>query len=314
MLQAGLPDSLWAEVVNTAAYLSNRCATKCLKGITPFEAWTQRKPYVGFFRRIRSKTIALNKNQRGRKFQPKGDEYLLVGYSEESKAHRLWKPGTKTVIKAQDVKFFERIEFPSKCSTGKAFAAPNTFIEMSHKEACNKDIENEVREDSRERHQENTEDQSMDDTPDNQITELENNESHRGPGRPRIDKTGKPRRPQKIYQCKDDRHPDPGSIPHMLKRDDKEPPADKKILTKRWVFKTKAIQDNEIKKYKAQLVARGNTQEWGIDYEEVFAPVARYETIRTLLAASTNKEMHVHQMDVVSAYVQRELNEEIYME
>lgn len=91
-------------------------------------------------------------------------------------------------------------------------------------------------------------------------------------------------------------------------------PADKKILTNRWVFKAKVVQDSEIKKYKARLVARGNTQEWGIDYEEVFAPVAKYETIRTLLAASANEEMHVHQMDVISTYVQGELNDEIYME
>lgn len=60
-------------------------------------------------------------------------------------------------------------------------------------------------------------------------------------------------------------------------------PVNKKILTNRWVFKTKVNQNGEIEKYKARLVARGHTQELGIDYEEVFAPVARYETIRTLL-------------------------------
>jgi len=91
-------------------------------------------------------------------------------------------------------------------------------------------------------------------------------------------------------------------------------PNDKKILTNRWVFKTKTNKNGEIEKYKARLVARGHTQELGIDYEEVFAPVARYEAIRTLFAASVNEEMHVHQMDVISAYVQGELNEDIYME
>jgi len=88
MLQANLPDSLWAEAMNTATFLRNRCATKCLDGVTPFEVRMQRKPYVGYFRTIGSKTIALNKRQRGKKFKPKGDEYLLVGYSEESKAYR----------------------------------------------------------------------------------------------------------------------------------------------------------------------------------------------------------------------------------
>lgn len=67
-------------------------------------------------------------------------------------------------------------------------------------------------------------------------------------------------------------------------------------------------------KYKARLVARGHEQRAGIDYEEVFAPVARYETIRTLLAVAVQKKLHVHQMDVVAAYVQGDLQEEVYME
>jgi len=79
------------------------------------------------------------------------------------------------------------------------------------------------------------------------------------------------------------------------------------------VFKTKINQNGEIEKYKARLVARGHVQERGIDFQEVFAPVARYETIRVLLAASENDEMHVHQMDVISTYVQGELHEEVFM-
>lgn len=91
-------------------------------------------------------------------------------------------------------------------------------------------------------------------------------------------------------------------------------PKNKKVLSNRWVFKTKLNQRGEIEKYKARLVVRGHTQQKGTDYEEVFAPVARLETIRTLLAAAVNEEMHVHQMDVVSAYLQGELSDEIYME
>lgn len=210
MLQASLPDSLWAEAVNTATYLRNRCATKCLDGITPFEAWTQQKPYVGFFRTIESKTIALNKNQRGRKFQPKGDKYLLVGYSDESKAYRLWKPGTKTIIKARDVKFFERIENSPESSTGKVFATPYTFMETSDEEMRNEDTEDEVRKDPQGAHDENTGD------------ELEENEPRRGPGRPRITRTGKPGRPRKIYRCGGTRRPDPSSTSQMLEQDDRE--------------------------------------------------------------------------------------------
>jgi len=108
LLQGNLPQSLWAEAINAATYIRNRCATKTLNDKTPFEAWSERKPYVGFFKVIGSKAIVLDKTRRRGKFQPKGDEYVLVGYSEESKAYRLWKPGTRTVIKARDVRFFEK--------------------------------------------------------------------------------------------------------------------------------------------------------------------------------------------------------------
>jgi len=91
-------------------------------------------------------------------------------------------------------------------------------------------------------------------------------------------------------------------------------PRNKKVLTNRWVFKTKYNKDGSVNKYKARLVARGHTQRKGIDYKEVFAPVTRYKTIRTLLAAAVECEMHVHHMDVISAYTQGNLKDEIYME
>lgn len=76
-------------------------------------------------------------------------------------------------------------------------------------------------------------------------------------------------------------------------------PINKKILSNRWVFRTKKTHEGKIDRYKARLVARGCMQEEGVDYDEVFAPVARYETVRALLACAVNERMHVHQMDVI---------------
>jgi len=93
-----------------------------------------------------------------------------------------------------------------------------------------------------------------------------------------------------------------------------ERPPGEKILSNKWVFKLKKNQNGSINKYKARLVARGCKQRRGVDFDEIFAPVARYETIRALLAASVEAEMHVHQMDVITAYVQGDLTEKVYME
>lgn len=91
-------------------------------------------------------------------------------------------------------------------------------------------------------------------------------------------------------------------------------PETRKVLSNRWVFKIKRKQDGSIDKYKARLVVRGCEQKRGIDYTEIFAPVARYETIRAFLAGCVQEEMYVHQMDVVTAYAQGDLLDEIYME
>ncbi len=80
-----------------------------------------------------------------------------------------------------------------------------------------------------------------------------------------------------------------------------------------WVYKTKRGKDGSIIKHKARLVARGNRQRYGIDYEETYAPVARYASIRCILALVAHYDLELHQMDVKSAYLNGELEETIYM-
>ena len=65
--------------------------------------------------------------------------------------------------------------------------------------------------------------------------------------------------------------------------------------------------------YKARLVAQGFLQRPGIDYDEVFAPVVRFESVRTVLSLATKLKLHVHHLDVNSAFLNGELNEKVYM-
>ena len=91
-------------------------------------------------------------------------------------------------------------------------------------------------------------------------------------------------------------------------------PSGKNVVKSKWVYKVKRNADGSISRYKARLVAQGFSQEQGIDYNEVFSPVARSATIRSLLAVANMYDLEIHQMDVTTAFLNGELDQEIYME
>ena len=93
-----------------------------------------------------------------------------------------------------------------------------------------------------------------------------------------------------------------------------ELPKGRQPITSKWVFKVKYTPSGLIDRFKARLVARGFSQQYGIDYEETFAPTLRFDSLRMLLAIAAHDDLHIHQMDVVSAYLAGKLEEEIYME
>jgi len=90
------------------------------------------------------------------------------------------------------------------------------------------------------------------------------------------------------------------------------PPGRKAIAT-RWIFKLKYTADGEVDRYKARWVAKGFSQQYGINYNETFAPVMRMENLRLLLAIATTLDLEIKQVDVNSAFLQADLDEEIYI-
>ncbi|KAI3732648.1 hypothetical protein L1987_63855 [Smallanthus sonchifolius] len=90
------------------------------------------------------------------------------------------------------------------------------------------------------------------------------------------------------------------------------PPGQTAIGT-RWVFRNKQDERGIVVKKKARLVAQGYTQEEGIDYDEVFALVARLEAIRIFLAYVASKNFMVYQMDIKSAFLYGKIGEEVYV-
>lgn len=91
-------------------------------------------------------------------------------------------------------------------------------------------------------------------------------------------------------------------------------PDERKAIKCRWVFAKKANSNGEIIRHKARLVAKGYSQVKGVDYEEVFSPVVRFDTLRFLLAQVARQDLELYQVDVKTAFLYGQLDNELYME
>lgn len=90
-------------------------------------------------------------------------------------------------------------------------------------------------------------------------------------------------------------------------------PPGQNVVGLKWVYKLKKDPSGAVIKHKARLVAKGYVQKPGVDYEEVFAPVARMDTVRLLVALAAQESWELHHMDVKSAFLNGELQEEVFV-
>ena len=91
-------------------------------------------------------------------------------------------------------------------------------------------------------------------------------------------------------------------------------PSGKRPIGCKWIYKTKLNPDGSIKRYKSRLVAKGFTQREGIDYYETYAPVSSKDLLRIVMALVDHFDLELHQMDVKTAFLNGELNEEVHVQ
>jgi hypothetical protein len=90
-------------------------------------------------------------------------------------------------------------------------------------------------------------------------------------------------------------------------------PKEKSAVTSKWVYKIKHAADESVDKYKARFAARGFSQKEGEDYEETFAPVSIYTSIRAIMSLATSMGWSLHQMDVKTTFLNGAIKEEVYI-
>ena len=92
-----------------------------------------------------------------------------------------------------------------------------------------------------------------------------------------------------------------------------ELPVGKHVIGGKWVLKKKLNKEGNVERYKARYVAKGYNQKEGIDYNETFAPVVKYKSLRIILALTTMNDWEIEQMDVQTAFLNATIKEDVYM-
>ncbi|KAI3721795.1 hypothetical protein L2E82_32813 [Cichorium intybus] len=320
--QKGMPDSFWAEGVAVAVYILNISPTKAVWNQTPYEAWSGNKPSVSHLRIFGCICHVLVTSAR-QKLDSKSQKHIFIGYCSKSKAYRLYDPLTGNIIISRNVVFDEAATWDWK-SEGKNIPSQ---VEFEEDQSTGTNVEPE-RGESERTTVDTPETVSSPSAPTSPEESVNLRRSTRGQiPRRRFEIEGEDISSLVLFAG------DPITVKEAMEKEEwrtamKEElsaiqrnqtwemvdlPHGKNLISLKWIFKTKYMADGSIQKHKARLVVRGFTQQPGIDYEETFSPVARFETVRIILAVAAQEQWKLHQFDVKSAFLNGELKEEVYV-
>jgi hypothetical protein len=338
MHDQNLPLSLWAEAASIAIYIQNRCPHKAFEAKNPEEVFTECKPSIDHLRIFGSPVYIHISKEKRTKLEPSGKKGTFVGYSETSKAYRIYILVQKFIEVSRDVTFHEETTF----RRAKELPCDSKEQEASPLDPSDSPLPDEQREE--------TSEFPVDPSRDTIEFQLEIPPTKRKPAwcREILKEAEKHSAPKGTFR--ESKKPDKysGLIAHLNTVIDSEPstfveaskhqvwkdamneeydsilkndvwtvvsrPHGKSVVTSKWIYKIKHATDGSIEKYKARFVAPGFSQKEGIDYDEIFAPVARYTSIIIIISPATVFGWKLHQMDVKTAFLNGEVEQEVYIE
>ena len=311
---AGMPNSFWAEAVNCANYIRNRCPIQGRKCV-PEELWTGRKPSVAHLKPFGCHAFVHVPKQKRSKLDKRAVKCLMLGYSSHSKGYRLWNLTDNNITVSRDVTFDESkfgFNDERKNNNVEEIIYMDDTEVRDRKNNNNNNVNlrgNEIIETGREMNEgkRNLRDRLKLKRPDyyaaTSQTILADEPVNYKEAMKRIDA-------EKWLEATNEEY---SALIGMGVWDLEELPKGRKAIGCKWVFKIKKNADGSVERYKARLVAQGFTQEENKDYFETYSPVANLTTIRLMLTLAVHNNWEIHQMDVKTAYLNGDLKEEIYM-
>lgn len=344
LLSADVPSVFWGEALLTAAHVINRIPTSHNSGLSPFEKLHGHAPDYSSLRVFGCTCFVLRPHVERNKLSPRSALCVFLGYGIGQKGYRCFDPVSQKLYVSRHVVFLEHIPF---------FSIPASSHHMTHSDLIRIDpFHLDEEEDPPIVPITSTDNSTTSDilVPE---TSTSHSPPTAAPqlapeiADPPPRQSTRPRKSTKqvdfIYSSYSTsfasfvasvhRLSEPSSYReairdplwqdamaeeltalHQTHTWDLVPlPPGKRTIGCRWVYKIKTKSDGSIERNKARLVARGYSQEYGLDYEETFAPVAKMTTVRTLIAIASVRGWSISQMDVKNAFLNGDLHEEVYM-
>ncbi|PKU81649.1 Retrovirus-related Pol polyprotein from transposon TNT 1-94 [Dendrobium catenatum] len=351
LLQASLPHRFWAESLSTANYLINRLPSKPLSYQTPYHRLYGKDPSYTHLRVFGCLCFPWLKPYTMNKLSPRSQECIFLGYSSSHKGYKCYSMSTGKMHISRHVVFHEHVfplashQLPNSRSlpTVTGFTPPLLLTPhsiLSNKLPATTTSTQSINPNSIPQSNYSEPNRDTDPLPASPIPQT-NPTSPTNPLPPPASthqmvtrlKSGitKPRQvldllataaptiPTTFAQAAK-HHPWRKAMSEEFMALQQQgtwslvpPPANKPVLGSKWTYKLKTLPSGQVDKYKARLVAQGFSQQFGVNYNETFSPVAKVPTIRILLTLALHRNWPIQQLDVSNAFLHGELSEDVYM-
>ena len=328
---AELPMSFWGEALNTAVNVLNLSPCVPLQFDIPDRVWSGKDVSYDHLRVFGCRVVHIPKDERS-KLDVKTKECIFLGYSQDEFGYRLYDPVSKKIVRSRDVIF---IEDQSLKDVGKAESVPqhnNDLVDLDPVPA--RHVDSQVGDDAHDNDQHDT----NTDTPENSDMDDDAHEESPVQNVPPfvpLRRSNRDRHPSNRYSANEyvllTDSGEPESYAEAMEDEHKKEwvyamqdemkslyenntfelvklPKGKRALKNRWVYRVKQDEHTSQPRYKARLVVKGFSQKNGIDFDEIFSPVVKMTSIRTVLGLAASLDLEVEQMDVKTAFLHGDLD------